>query len=84
MTKEEILEKWYQNYKASTTLDRYNADLNAMQEYSDLQNKELIEYFKHFQKDGECSAGAQYSSCHIHSDNVNGCLDCGNFKLKKE
>jgi len=42
MTKEEILEKWYQNYKASTTLDRYNADLNAMQEYADLQNKELI------------------------------------------
>jgi septal ring factor EnvC (AmiA/AmiB activator) len=41
MTKEEILEKWYQEYRNSTTLDRYHADLNAMQEYADQQTTSL-------------------------------------------
>ena len=27
-----------------------------------------------------CHAGQRYSDCHIHSDNIGGCLECVNFR----
>jgi hypothetical protein len=29
-----------------------------------------------------CLANRDFSNCHIHSDNLDGCLGCGNFQLE--
>lgn len=31
----------------------------------------------------QCTAGRDYSKCHIHADNVFGCSGCGNFKTEE-
>ena len=27
-----------------------------------------------------CKAGNSYETCHLHTDNMFGCIDCGNFR----
>lgn len=31
-------------------------------------------------KEKVCVSGKSYSRCHIHADNLTGCLDCGNYE----
>ena len=31
-----------------------------------------------------CLSGRNYDDCEIHSNNIDGCLDCGNFKKRTD
>lgn len=52
------------------------------------RRKIFIETYTQCQEDmtlqGKCLSGKTYDDCHIHSSNIFGCLNCGNFKTNKQ
>lgn len=51
--------------------------LDAMEEYAEIKAKTCNTPQV---SNSVCGAGERYSECHIHSDNMEGCIGCGNLK----